>query len=240
MDALEDRACDATDASTRTSAVLFDSDGVLVDSARVVERHWRRWATEHEIDIAKVLAVIHGRRTSDVIQQLAPHLDAEKCAAALDEAEGNDTEDLSAFTAARSMLEELSEQCWGVVTSGERAFALRRLAIVGLPPPPVLVAGDEVTRGKPCPDCYLLGAQRLGIPPYACVAVEDAPAGVEAAAAAGMTTVAITTTHDPRELSHADLIVSSLAEAEQWLRARLPPRCWRPEKRTTGSALPAD
>lgn len=222
----------------RPSAVLFDSDGVLVDSRRVVERHWRRWATQHQIDIAEVLRLAHGRRTTDVIQQLAPHLDAEKCAAVLDDAEGHDAQDLSAFPVACSMLEGLSELCWGVVTSGDRALALRRLNFVGLPAPPVLVTGDEVSHGKPAPDCYLLGARRLGLCPHACIAIEDAPAGVEAAASAGMTTIAVTTTHDAGKLDRADLIVPSLREVEQALRAWLPARCWQRDKRP-GSVPPA-
>ena len=208
-------------------AVLFDSDGVLVDSRRVVERHWRRWAAQHQLDVGAVLAECHGQRTADVVRRLAPHLDAERTAAGFDEMEGRDVQGLSAYEAARWLLGELDDSYWGVVTSGGRALVAHRWAAVGLPVPAVLVTGEEVSRGKPSPEGYLLGARRLSVAPESCVAIEDAPAGVAAAKEAGMTTLAITTTHDRSELARADLTMPSLRDAARWLHANLAAESWK-------------
>jgi sugar-phosphatase len=97
-----------------------------------------------------------------------------------------------------------------VVTSGTRAIAATRLASAGLPTPPVLVAAEDVPAGKPHPAPYRLAATRLGLDPAACLAIEDAPAGLTSAHAAGCRTLALLTTHPGTTLT-ADLVAPSLA-----------------------------
>jgi sugar-phosphatase len=191
-------------------ALLLDLDGTLVDSRVVVARHWALFAERHGLELAPILAVCHGRRTADTIAEVAPGLDAEREAAVLDAGEEVDVEGLVPVPGARELLANLPRDRWAVITSAHRALAVRRLAAVGLPVPAVLVAGDEVERGKPDPEGFLRAAELLAADPTACVVVEDAPAGIAAGRAAGARVVALTTTHAAHELRDADLVVGDL------------------------------
>jgi sugar-phosphatase len=195
---------------TPALVVLFDLDGTLVDSGVVVERHWRRWAARHDLDPATFLHVVHGRRSSEVVREIAPHLDANAEAAALDGAEEHDTDGLRVVPGAAAILATLAPGSWAVVTSGHRSLATRRLGAVGLPVPPVMVCGDEVSRGKPHPEPFLRAAELLGVDPARCVVVEDAPAGIASGRAAGMRVVGITTNHPAADLAGADVLVADL------------------------------
>ncbi|HEU4629015.1 MAG TPA: HAD-IA family hydrolase, partial [Gemmatimonadaceae bacterium] len=195
----------------RCRALLFDLDGVLADSTASVERHWRGWAGRHGLDADALMRRVHGRRAVDIIRETLPALDAEAELAELAAAESTDTAGVVALPGAAALLARLPTGRWAVVTSGTRAVALARLRACGLPEPPLLVAADEIARGKPDPEGYLTAARRLGEAPGDCVVVEDAPAGVAAARAAGMRCVALTTTHEAAALADAALIVPSLA-----------------------------
>ena len=116
--------------------------------------------------------------------------------------------EVRALPGAREAVAGLPRNRWAVVTSGNRRLALARLAAAGLTAP-ALVTADDVARGKPDPEPYLLGARRLGVEPGRCLVVEDAPSGLQAAQAAGMGTVAVTTTHRAEEL-HADAVIGAL------------------------------
>ena len=193
------------------SAVLFDLDGVLVDSTEYIEQQWREWAVSKGLDPAPFLRVCHGRRAVETIRLAAPQLDAEaEVARFRDQATENVA--LAPLPGARELLAALSGRRWAVVTSGARRFALARLAGAGLPVPPVLVSADDVREGKPSPEGYLRAAQLVGAAPGACVVFEDAPSGVTAGRAAGATVVAVGTTHPPEALAEAHAIVSSLAD----------------------------
>lgn len=192
------------------SAILFDLDGVLVDSTAVIERHWRLWAASHNIAIERVMAVSHGRTSAATVKLVAPHLDAEFEGRAREAKEGIDTDGLVAFPAARSLLTSLPVDTWAVVTSGNLQTATVRLQFDDLPLPNVLITADDVTRSKPDPEPYLLGAERLGIDPEHCLVFEDAPNGITAASAAGMKTIALATTHVAEELSQAEVVVPDL------------------------------
>src|SRR5947207_1525706 len=109
---------------------------------------------------------------------------------------------------------------WGVVTSGGRELAGQRLAAVGFPAPEILVTGDDVERGKPDPEPYLRAASVLGVPAAQCVVVEDAPAGVLAGKRAGMTVLAVTTTHPADALDQADRVFSGMDEVAGYLRGQ--------------------
>jgi sugar-phosphatase len=190
-------------------AVLFDLDGVLVDSARYVEQQWRRWATAKGLAPEPFLRVCHGRRALETIRLAAPHLDAEAEVAAFTPEEDPDAHELAPVEGASRLLQMLPAGSWAVATSGSRAAATERLRRAGLPIPNVLICAEDVLRGKPSPDVYLMAAADLGVPPSECLVVEDAPAGVQAARAAGMVVVALTTTHRPDELM-ADAHTQSL------------------------------
>lgn len=190
--------------------VLFDLDGVLVDSTPSVERSWLRWAARHGLDAEKILAVAHGVRAAETIRAFAPHLDAEAETRVLERAEIEDVTSVVRLPGAEELLHSLPQGSWGIVTSGTRALATARVRQIGLPVPEALVTADDVTNGKPDPACYLAGARLLGVPPERCVVFEDAPAGVRAGRAAGMAVVAVTTTYEAAALSEASVVVRSL------------------------------
>jgi mannitol-1-/sugar-/sorbitol-6-phosphatase len=192
-------------------AVLFDLDGVLVDSAVVVERTWRRWAARHSLDPLHVIRTAHGRRTIETVRLLAPQLAADDEVAALAASESTETDGVYEVPGARALLASLPRRSWAVVTSGIRPVAELRMQHVGLPTPPVLVTADQVRHGKPHPEGFLTAAARLGVDPVRCVVVEDAPPGIEAAHAAGMRVIAIASTYDAEALAAADAVVPALA-----------------------------
>ena len=191
-------------------AVVFDLDGVLVDSTGYVELQWRRWATSKGLPVEPFLRVCHGRRALETIRLAAPHLDAEAEVAAFAPEAGTADPILGPVEGAVRLLQALPVESWAVATSGTRAVATERLQRAGLPIPGVLICAEDVMRGKPCPDVYLLAAASLGVDPTECLVVEDAPAGIEAARAAGMGVIALTTTHRREELP-ADACTTSLA-----------------------------
>jgi sugar-phosphatase len=191
-------------------AVLFDLDGVLVDSARYVEQQWRRWATAKGLQPEPFLRVCHGRRALETIRLAAPHLDAEAEVAAFQPDQAGDASPIAPIEGAARLLEALPAGTWAVATSGSRADATDRLRRAGLPSPDVLVCAEDVLHGKPSPDVYLMAAVGLAVAPSDCLVIEDAPAGVEAARAAGMKVLALSTTHQVEEL-RADACTSSLA-----------------------------
>ncbi|HZB83516.1 MAG TPA: HAD-IA family hydrolase [Rubrobacteraceae bacterium] len=193
-------------------AVLFDLDGVLVDSTRAVERVWRAWAKHHGLDAARVVAVAHGRRTIETVRLFAPHLDPEAETKKLEQAEIEDTVGLRRADGAAAMLAALPSGSWAVVTSGTRSLATSRLRHTGLLIPQVLVGAEDIEKGKPDPECYLKGSQLIGASAERCVVVEDTAAGVQAARSADMTTIAVTTTHRASELSDADALVRTLTD----------------------------
>lgn len=193
------------------AAVLFDLDGVLVDSGTAIERSWRRFAVRHGLPEAEVLAACHGRPSTETIAAVAGHLDATAEAAKLEREQAKDTAGLTRCPGAARLLTALPPRGWAVVTSGGRGIATARLTGVRLPIPEVLVTADDVARGKPAPDGYLLAARRLGIPAHRCVAVEDSRPGAQAAKAAGCRVIGIAGDLLGED-STADVVVSSLAE----------------------------
>lgn len=191
-------------------AILFDLDGVLVDSTVCIERHWKRWAQRHGVDLQEILTAAHGRRSIDTIRLIAPFLSAESEAQLLEQAEAQDTEGLVTFPGAARLLAALHAQSWAVVTSGSRALATARLHAAGLPLPQVLLTAEDVTSGKPDPEGYLKAAQQLGVLAQHCVVIEDAPAGIQAARTALMPVIAVASTHSPTQLQDADAWIPSL------------------------------
>ncbi|MEU4235601.1 HAD-IA family hydrolase [Nonomuraea sp. NPDC026600] len=196
------------------SGILFDLDGVLVHSSAAVSRSWRRWAAENGLPVTTVEQSAHGRRTVDTVRVLAPHLDAAAEATRLEAEQARDTEGITAGTGAAALLEALEPTEWAVVTSGTRPLALARLAAAGLPRPGMLIAGDDVTSGKPSPEGYLRGAAALGHPPERCLVIEDAAAGIQAARSAGAFVIGVTNGGEQTHLAGADAIVQTLADLQ--------------------------
>ena len=196
----------------RCQAVLFDLDGVLVDSRECVERTWRNWAARHGFAADAVIAVAHGRRAIDTIRAVAPALDADAELAALIATEATATDGVHEIPGARELVHSIPVARWAVVTSGTRAVAEFRLRHARVPVPPVMICADEIERGKPDPQGYLRGAERLGFVPEQCLVVEDAPPGIEAAHAANMKVIAIASTYPRAELVRADATADRLNE----------------------------
>ncbi|MFS7875649.1 HAD-IA family hydrolase [Streptomyces asiaticus] len=192
-------------------ALLFDNDGTLVSSLDSVLRCWTRWAEEQGIaaeDFARV--ELHGRPADDIIAELLPADRAARARARIDELELADVPGgVKLLPGAAELLAGLPAGRWAVVTSAYRELAEARLAEVVIRPG-TLISADDITRGKPHPEPFLLAAERLGVDPARCVVFEDAPAGLAAGRAAGMRTVALATTTDRAELV-ADVVVEDLS-----------------------------
>jgi mannitol-1-/sugar-/sorbitol-6-phosphatase len=193
------------------SAILFDLDGVLVDSTRSVERHWRAWALQKGVDAEEIMAIAHGVRAIEVIQRVAPHLDAAAEVREIEAREVTDRDGVVVMPGAAALVASIPEGQWGVVTSGTRLLASGRLRLMGLPVPKVLVTADDVANGKPHPEPYLKGAELLGVKPEDCLVIEDAPSGIQSAQAGGMKVVGITSTYGADALAHADAVIEKLA-----------------------------
>jgi len=198
--------------SFRCSAILFDLDGVLVDSTHSVTRQWRIWANENNLDSARLLEIAHGRRTVEVVQLLTPHLATADEVAKIEQREAADTEGVRVMPGAAELVASIPNGRWGVVTSGTRHLATSRLGLANIPIPVVLISADDVVEGKPNPEPYLKGAQRLGVDPSECVVIEDAPAGILAAHAGGMKVIALASTYPVADLREAEAVVQSLTQ----------------------------
>ena len=194
-------------------AVIFDLDGVLVESAPVVEASWSRWAGERGVDWHTLRPVLHGRPGRELVSEFAPDLDAEAEVATITAYEMAEEGALRAIDGARECMAAAPR--WAIATSGGRELALGRLRAVGHPIPDVLVSADDITQGKPHPEPYLKAAAKLGVAPERCLVIEDAPAGIAAGKAAGMRVVAVTTSHRAEELAAADAVYASMHDVRR-------------------------
>jgi sugar-phosphatase len=183
--------------------VLFDMDGVLVDSTPAVARVWSGWAREHGFDPDEVVKRAHGRPSITTIQELLPLGDHEAEDREVERREIADLEGVIPLPGALQLLLALPSDRWAIVTSCTRQLAGVRIAAAGLPNPKHLVTATDVKHGKPDPEPYLKGAQILGVPAGDCIVIEDAPAGVRAGRAAGARVIAVRTTAKDAELSLA-------------------------------------
>jgi sugar-phosphatase len=192
-------------------AVLFDLDGVLVDSTPCVTRVWTAWAKRRGLDPDYVVHVAHGQKAIETVRKVAPQLNAEREFHIIEQMELDDTDGLRVLAGASELLDALPPERYTIVTSGTRRLATRRLQVVGLPVPANMVTADDVERGKPDPGPYLAGTAAVGFPAGDCLVFEDAPSGIRSALSAGAQVVAVSTTYKPEELADAGLIIPSLA-----------------------------
>lgn len=185
------------------SALLFDLDGVLVDSTPAVTRVWTKWAIEHGFEPQEVVHRAHGRPSIATIRDYLPNADAELENLAVLNGEIEDLEGVIALPGTRELLQALPSGRWTIVTSCARPLAEVRIRAGGLPVPEKLVTSSDVTHGKPHPEPYLKGAEILGFPIQDCVVFEDVPAGIASGKAAGARVVGFRTTARDLELKDA-------------------------------------
>jgi sugar-phosphatase len=193
------------------SAILFDLDGVLVDSTRVVAAQYTRWARENGLDPDFVMEAAHGVRTVEVIRRVAPQLDAASETKKIEDREAA-ADGIVPISGAVALLNSIPKGRWAVVTSGTRFLATTRMRKFGIPVPDILVTADDVSNGKPDPEPYRKGAEWLKVNPADCVVIEDAPAGIRSAHGAGMKVISLPSTYPVSELREADAIVGGLSD----------------------------
>lgn len=192
--------------------IIFDLDGVLVDSDSVFDKYWRIWAAERGVAFEDIYAVHHGIPAINTVSIVAPHLDAAREAKILEGMAAGDMNGHLAYPGAHEILAGLPKGKWAIATSSPRELAIPRLTHLNLPVPQVLVTIDDVARGKPAPDPYLEAARQLGIPAADCLVIEDAPAGIQAAQMAGARVVAVSSTNPKERLLDAAAVVGSIKD----------------------------
>ncbi len=184
-------------------ALLFDLDGVLIDSTPAVARVWKRWATEHGFDPEEVTYNAHGRPSIETIREYLPDSDYEIENREVERREIEDLEGVVVLPGARELLDSLPSDKWTIVTSCTRPLAQARLAAAGLPVPKLMVTSNDIKNGKPHPEPYLKGASLLGFPARDCIVLEDVPAGIRAGKSSGAKVIAFRTTMVESELRNA-------------------------------------
>ncbi|MBO9099375.1 MULTISPECIES: HAD-IA family hydrolase [unclassified Rhizobium] len=190
------------------AAFLFDMDGTIMNSIASAERVWGAWAARQGLDVEKFMPTMHGARGIDTIRNLnLPGVDPAVEAAAIERDEIADVAGVVPISGAIDFLASLPADRWAIVTSSPIALAKARLAEAGIPMPRFIVTAEDVKVGKPNPQCYILGAERLGVSVTECLVFEDVPAGIKAGEAAGADVMVITATHShPMQTPHTTIL----------------------------------
>ncbi|KAK6542933.1 hypothetical protein TWF694_006871 [Orbilia ellipsospora] len=210
------------------TAILSDMDGTIFDSTAAVERHWTRVANELSIPPSDILSTSHGRRSIDILRIHAPHLatasHVNHIESLIPKLYASDAKILPGSAELIANLTSWSVP-WAIVTSGTNVLVNSWMTVMSLPlPSHGLVTADNVTNGKPDPECYNLGLSKVfgvevgskefeAIEKKKVLVLEDAPAGIRAGKAAGCAVIALTTTHSREEAveAGADWIVKDLS-----------------------------
>ncbi|KAJ4404928.1 DL-glycerol-3-phosphatase [Neurospora sp. IMI 360204] len=198
--------------------LLFDMDGTIIDSTAAVEKHWEAIGKEIGHSPEVILQTSHGRRTIDMLKELAPEKATweyvQHMEGLLPKKYGDDAVEIPG---ARALLQDLIDRKkpWAIVTSGTKPLVSGWLDVLSLPHPQHLITAESVANGKPDPACYLLGRDRLELssPGNAEVLVlEDAPAGIRAGKAAGCKVIGLVTSHTVEQVLEAgpDWVVRDL------------------------------
>ncbi|WP_169982845.1 MULTISPECIES: HAD family phosphatase [unclassified Microbispora] len=207
-------------------AALFDLDGTLINTEIRSLALWRMLLDNHGIFYDEtLLRRVMGRRGVDVVPEVLPGTDPE---VVMEEIRSYyDHPDLPGIVpvpGAAELVSRVAEQGapLALVTSAQRWWAVERLTDIGVVEVVrTIVSAEDVSVGKPDPSGYLLAADLLQVDAAKCVVFEDSLAGIAAARAAGMTCVAVATTHHPDELSHADLVIPDMSGID-WPLTELP------------------
>jgi len=196
------------------AALLFDMDGVLINSTPAVARVWSKWAIEHGFNPEEVVARAHGRPSLTTVREFLPNSDHEAENREVERREIEDLEGVVPLPGALELLAALPENRWTIVTSSTRALAEVRLRAAGLPVPQKLITSSDITHGKPHPEPFLKGAAVLGFPAADCIVFEDVPAGVKAGKAAGARVAAFNTTvkEEPLREAGADWVLRNCGD----------------------------
>ncbi len=202
-------------------AVIFDVDGVLVDSYQAHFLSWRQLFRELGMDCSEQeFAASFGRTSREILR--------EKLGVGMSDAELGDLderketlyraafrENFLPMDGAAELVDTLGKNgmLLGIGSSGPAANVALAIELTGLAPRfAARVTGADVTRGKPDPQVFLLAAERLGVEPANCAVVEDAVHGITAANRAGMASIALVGTAGREQLGHARLVIDSLRE----------------------------
>lgn len=199
-----------------TQALLFDMDGVLINSIPAVERVWSRWAAKRGFDVHEVLRHAHGRPSIATLRDLVPDADHAAENRRLEQEEIDDVADIVPLPGVQALLASLPPERWAIVTSCTRRLAEVRIRAAGLPVPKLFITSSDITHGKPHPEPYRKGAAGLGLAPEQCIVVEDALAGIASGRGAGSRVIAFTTTSTIADLLAAgpDWIVRDASAIE--------------------------
>jgi len=210
------------------NALLFDMDGVLIDSTPAVARVWGRWALEHGFDPAKVIAVAHGRPSLMSVREFLPNADHELENRRVERMEMEDLDGVVPLPGAVELLNSLPRDRWTIVTSATRALAQVRLRAARLPIPESMITASDIVNGKPHPEPYLKAAAVLRQAGSDCIVLEDAVSGIRSGKAAGARVIAFPTTVPTVELQRAgpDWILRNCADIKadceaRWVRLTL-------------------
>ncbi|MES2634244.1 MAG: HAD family phosphatase [Pseudomonadota bacterium] len=198
-------------AGVRTSALIFDMDGTMIDSMPWHAKSWVEFTRRHgvEIDTAELMRRTTGRTGIECMHEVFEReMEVDEALALINEKEAIYRDlftpvfrEVSGFKAFASDARTRGLKV-GVGTAGDRhniAFAFGHLAMPV--PPHAVVGGDEGLPGKPQPDIFLEAARRMGVQAHECIVFEDAPFGIEAARRAGMRAVAICSSHEASQLA---------------------------------------
>jgi sugar-phosphatase len=193
-------------------AILFDLDGVLIDSTPAVARVWTGWARKKGFDPEEVVRAAHGRPSLTTIREYLPDANHQAENRVVEQAEIDDTDGVVPLAGAAELLQSLPPGSWTIVTSCTRPLAEVRLRAAGLSIPHDMVTSTDIVHGKPHPEPFLKGAAVLGVLPEDCLVAEDAPAGIRAGKAARARVMAIRTELPDEELrkAGADWILDNL------------------------------
>lgn len=187
--------------------LLFDNDGVLVDSMAGAIKAWYQWGLKYHPGF-ELSAEHHGKRAQDLVAAMVSKELFKEADDYINDLEQQLASETIALEGAVDLTTSLPKGSWTVVTSANPNLAKARLLAAGIPVPAELVTAWDVQRGKPDPEPYLLGAQKLGFDISDCVVFEDAASGIQAGLEAGAGLLVGVTEHALD--TKADLVVKSL------------------------------
>ncbi|WIV87295.1 sugar phosphatase [Proteus appendicitidis] len=198
---------------------LFDLDGTLVDSLPVVEHCWALFGERVGVSTQEINDYIHGKPAIESIRHFMPNATEQEITETfrwLEKLESTQTEGLAPLPGAIELINHLNDLNipWAIVTSGTVPIASTRQSVTGIPEPKHWVTAECISKGKPDPEPYLLGAKKLGLLPQDCVVFEDAAAGIYSGLDAGCQVVAV---HAPLSLPRRNeihLIIDSLNDIQ--------------------------